>query len=213
MINNIDSYLKLNYKAVSAITENKVQVKNLNLTITDFVANGSFKSLKNNTEILNKPDYAFFIRNTDLKARNFLKYVSKDTYTFLKKSSLKGGEIIISNVGSVGSVYLCPVLSKPMTLGNNMILISNINREENFYLYYFFKSIEGQHLISSITGGSAQPKFNKTDFKKLVIPFPAKDKITKFNKIAFSLSQLLNGYENENRKLLLIKNQLLEKYF
>ena len=88
--------------------------------ISDFVSNGSFASLKQNVTLLDYPDYAYFIRNTDLKVGKFKVYVNKESYDFLSKSKLIGGEIIISNVGDVGSVFLCPKLEKPMTLGNNI---------------------------------------------------------------------------------------------
>ena len=71
------------------------KIDDLPLVITDYVANGSFASLKENVSILDTEDYAYFIRNTDLKSRIFEKYVDKHSYDFLKKSSLYGNEIKI----------------------------------------------------------------------------------------------------------------------
>ncbi|WP_300107178.1 restriction endonuclease subunit S [uncultured Alistipes sp.] len=71
------------------------------MIITDFVANGSFASLKDNVTILQEEDYAYFIRNVDLKDKKFETYVNKHAYEFLSKSALFGNEIIISNVGDV----------------------------------------------------------------------------------------------------------------
>ena len=117
----------------------------LDIIVSDFVANGSFADLKKNVQILEEPSYAYFIRNTDLKAYSFQKYVDKSTYDFLSKSSLYGNEVLISNVGDVGSVFLCPKLDKKMTLGNNMIYINSIGESYyNFYLYFLFLSEEGQ---------------------------------------------------------------------
>lgn len=90
ILEKIDSLLKQKYNVLVSNKElNKVQIKSLPLTITDFVANGSFKNLKDNTEILDAEDYSYFIRNTDLKEGVFNKYVSKETYNFLKKIFIK----------------------------------------------------------------------------------------------------------------------------
>lgn len=147
------------------------KVGQLPMIVTDYVANGSFASLKENVNLYQEPNFAYFIRNTDLKADSFGVYVDKHSYEFLSKSTLFGGEIIISNVGDVGSVHLCPVLDRPMTLGNNIIMLRP-NEELRYYLYIWFKYAQGQSLIQGIKGGSAQPKFNKTDFKSLPIAIP-----------------------------------------
>lgn len=144
----------------------------LPLVVTDYVANGSFASLKANVTLYQEPNYAYFIRNTDLKSGTFEVFVDEHSYNFLSKSTLYGGEIIISNVGDVGSVFLCPKLDKPMTLGNNIIMLRPEQENLRYYLYIWFKWLYGQSLIQGIKGGSAQPKFNKTDFKNLPIFLP-----------------------------------------
>src|SRR5699024_119154 len=95
------------------------KIKNADVEITDYVANGSFKSLKDNVNLLDENSFALYIRNTDLKQsfKNDLKFVDKPSYEFLKKTKLKGYEVIISNVADVGRVYLLPDIDKPMTLG------------------------------------------------------------------------------------------------
>ena len=107
-----------------------------------------------------------------MKSGKFEVYVDRHSYEFLSKSTLYGGEIIISNVGDVGSVHLCPYLDKPMTLGNNIIMLKPNKQYYSYYLYILFKWAYGNDLIMSIKGGSAQPKFNKTDFKSLKIIAP-----------------------------------------
>ncbi len=57
-------------------------------------------------------------------------------YEFLKKSKLFGGEVIISNVGAnSGTVFRCPNLSTPMTLGPNSIVLKS---DYNCFFYTFF---------------------------------------------------------------------------
>lgn len=218
--NNLDNTLNSIFKEqfinkFSPENENLIirKIGDLPLIITDYVANGSFASLKENVSILDEEDYAYFIRNTDLKSQNFEKYVNKHSYDFLKKSSLFGNEVIISNVGDVGSVFLCPFLDKPMTLGNNMILVktkeNNVNL--NFYLFLLFNSEFGQYLLSTVTSGSVQLKFNKTEFKSLELYIPNEEILIEFNDLIEPIFEYKTKISDEIKKLTNIRDYLLPR--
>lgn len=181
------------------------------MIITDFVANGSFASLKDNVTILQEEDYAYFIRNVDLKDKKFETYVNKHAYEFLSKSALFGNEIIISNVGDVGSVFLCPKLDRPMTLGNNIIMLRPKESQMLYYLYIWFKWFQGQSLIQGIKSGSAQPKFNKTDFKNLPIILPPRTTLRAFHSIIEPFFNKINFLTHENQTLSALRDTLLPK--
>lgn len=183
----------------------------LPIVITDYVANGSFASLKANVTLYQEPNYAYFIRNTDLKSGLFEVFVDKHSYRFLSKSTLYGREIIISNVGDVGSVFLCPILNKPMTLGNNIIMLRSEQDNLKYYLYIWFKWLYGQSLIQGIKGGSAQPKFNKTDFKNLPIFLPHNDLLEQFHQTVKPMFDLIEKNNEENQALTVIRDTLLPK--
>ena len=183
----------------------------LPLVVTDYVANGSFASLKANVTLYQEPNYAYFIRNTDLKSGSFEVFVDEHSYSFLSKSTLYGGEIIISNVGDVGSVFLCPKLNKPMTLGNNIIMLRPEQDNLKYYLYVWFKWLYGQSLIQGIKGGSAQPKFNKTDFKNLPIFLPPDDLLEQFHQTVKPMFELIEKNNEENQTLTVTRDTLLPK--
>ena len=183
----------------------------LPMVVTDYVANGSFASLKANVKLYQEDNYAYFIRNTDLKSGTFEVFVDKTSYDFLSKSTLYGGEIIISNVGDVGSVFLCPKLSKPMTLGNNIIMIRPEQKNLQYYLFIWFKWLYGQSLIQGIKGGSAQPKFNKTDFRNLLIYLPNDNLLEKFHQTVEPMFELIDENNSENQSLVAIRDSLLPK--
>ena len=188
-----------------------VAIKDLSVYITDYVANGSFASLRENVRLYDKPNYAHFIRNTDLKTESYKMYVDKHSYEFLSKSVLEGGEIIISNVGDVGSVFLCPKLEKPMTLGNNIILLRPKKDYLTFYLYMLFKGGIGQHLIDGVTGGSAQRKFNKTDFKSIKLMMPPVNILIKFDRIIKPIFSKIEENRDEISRLTSLRDTLLPK--
>ena len=185
------------------------RVGDLPLFIADYVANGSFASLKENVKLYESEQYAVFIRNTDLKAGVFPVFVDTHSYNFLSKTKLTGGEIIISNVGDVGSVHFCPVLDRPMTLGNNVIMIKADERRYYAFLYLCFKYFSGHHSIDGITGGSAMPKFNKTDFKGIKLIIPSPDIMSRFDAIASPMLREIEHNKRESEKLSVKRNTLL----
>ncbi|EHH1283196.1 restriction endonuclease subunit S [Vibrio parahaemolyticus] len=142
--------------------------------VTDYVANGSFASLKENVTYLNEPDFAVLIRLRDYTKgwEGPFKYVTKEAYEFLAKSAVNPGDIVIANVGDPGKSFVVPNLNQPMTLGPNSILLKSNSKNLNNFLKYFFQSNWFEELIAQITTGTAQKKFNKTGFRALYFPFP-----------------------------------------
>lgn len=61
-----------------------------------------------------------------------------------------------------------------MTLGPNSILLKPKQQMPCLreFAYYFYSSYLGQTILKSIVSGSAQPKFNKTDFRRTQILVP-----------------------------------------
>lgn len=188
-----------------------VKVGSIPMLVTDYVANGSFASLRENVTLFQKPNYAYFIRNTDLKAGSFGVFVDRHSYDFLSKSALFGGEVIISNVGDVGSVFLCPKLDGPMTLGNNIIMLRPDDDNLRYYLYIWFKHFQGQSIIQGIKGGSAQPKFNKTDFKNTAMLLPPISLLKQYHDMVSPMFDLLYNNQAENKRLADLRDALLSR--
>lgn len=188
----------------------KHRIGDLDLTVSDHVANGSFAALKENVELVEYPDYALFLRNIDLKndLNGERRYVTKSSYNFLKKSRLTGHEVIISNVADVGSVHRVPKLDIPMVAGNNVVFLQSQNGSLTDYLFVYFNSRLGQHDIASITSGSAQQKFNKTDFRNLEIPVLSNEIIE--NEIT-PLLHFLDNSKSEITSLMKTRDALLPK--
>lgn len=182
------------------------------VNIVDYVANGSFSDLKDNVTLLSKQDYAIYVRTTDYNSgfSKDLRYVSKSSYDFLSKSVLIGGEVIISNVGDVGTVFRSPVwLNMPMTLGSNAIALKNYDLSN--FLYLYFSSYKGQGSISSIVTGSAQLKFNKTNFRNIDIIIPNNKLLLHFERFMNSLFYKIDCNLGENKSLVKIRDELLPK--
>lgn len=149
-----------------------IRLGNYALKITDYVASGSFASLKKNVLITNETNYALMVKTADF-SNGFTKnltFTDKHGYEFLKNSNLFGGELILSNIGSIGKVFIVPYLRKPMTLASNSIMIKMTDESLIKYLYYYFLSSLGQRTLMSISSGTSMKKFNKTQLKNILIP-------------------------------------------
>ena len=156
------------------------RVQDIASYITDYVANGSFATLKAHTKTFKEPNYALFVRTMDLSA-NFqgeCSYIDKASYDFLEKSKLYGGELILPNIGgSIGKAFLMPDMNMPMSLAPNSIMIKFEHQVMNKYFAYVIQSPYGIHFLADTKGGTATPKFSKTDLRNMVVPVPPLNEI------------------------------------
>ena len=177
--------------------------------ITDYVANGSFASLRENVEYLDEEDYAILVRLID-NSNNFngpFVYINEDSYNFLSKTKLKEGDIVLANIGAtLGTIFKVPNLSKPMSLGPNVLLIRFKNNINGDYFLNLIDSKIGKCFIDSITTQTTQPKFNKTELRKLRILHPPlneqKQINNEINKINHTIKTTINKIKEQ---ILLLK--------
>ena len=66
-------------------------------------------------------------------------------------------------------------------------------------------------MIDSITGGSAQPKFNKTDFRNLKVVIPSEIFISNYMKTLSSIEDCILLNDKQNSELIKIRDALLPK--
>lgn len=177
-------------------------IKEITEVVTDYVANGSFASLTQNVTYRDVEDVAVLIRLVDYNNDFHGKFVFIDehAYEFLSKSKLYGNEIIISNVGSnVGTVFRCPKLQYKMSLAPNSIMVK-FKENDDFY-FHWLRGYNGQQMLKSIVTGSAQPKFNKTNFKEMLAPVPPIDEQNKIALILNSIDEKINLNKKINNNL------------
>ena len=142
--------------------------------LTDFTANGSFASLAKNVVYMDN-GYARLIRLTDLRhdLKNDGLYVDQNAYNFLSKTKIRGGEILIANVGAyTGLVKLVPQINFKATLGPNMFLAIFKDKLLSSFINYQLSSIccFEQFRVQMTT--TAQPKLNKDNFRSISIAIP-----------------------------------------
>ena len=152
------------------------RIKDILNVLTDYTANGSFADLAKNVEYLDYESYARLVRLTDL--RSFLQnydavYVDKNSYDYLSKSKLFGGEILVANVGAYAGLFCeMPKLNINATLGPNMFLITTNQKMLQHFLFYLGNSDIIYKQLSAKMASAAQPKLNKQDIKTTYLLIP-----------------------------------------
>lgn len=184
---------------------NVIKLGQLLATLTDYHANGAYKALKENVELLDTPDYALMIRTTNFENDDFtdsVKYISKSAYDFLSKSKVYPTDIIMNKIANAGSVYLMPDLSRPVSLAMNLFLLRVDNNKANpIYVYIFLKINESY--VKQFANGSVTKTITKDAVRNLDIVLPPR---TEQDKIARSY-QIISNKINNNNKI----NQTLEQ--
>lgn len=183
-------------------------------TITDYVANGSFESLRKNVNSSDINGFAYLVRLQDA-SNNWQGpwlYTDQHGYEFLKKSRLQPDDIIMANVGSVGKFFLVPKLDKPMTLAPNAVLIKSSENDQGF-LYQMMLTPEMQHKIFEKTTPGVQSKINKTDFKMVETRLPNIEEQEKIGQFFKRLDYTITLHQRKYDKLKKLKSAYLTEMF
>lgn len=188
--------------------------QNISLFTTDYVANGSFKTLREHTHKYKEKNYALFVRTMDLSAnfKSNLTYIDKDSYDFLSKSKLFGGELILPNIGgSIGKAFLMPNLNMPMSLAPNSIMVKFTEQVMNKYFSYFIQSPMGKSLLLNNKGGTATPKFSKTELRNMVLKLPPLEEQKRIVAKIEKLMPLVDEYAESYNRLQKVDNEFEDK--
>ncbi len=177
--------------------------------LTDYHSNGSYKSLKENVELLDERDYAVMVRITNLSngKKDDFKYITKQAYEFLDKSKLMKDDIVMSKISDAGSVYLVPDFNMPMSLAMNLFLIRTT--EENKFYYYYLKYKE--EYVKSFSSGTATTTITKEDVKNILVPVMDKREQKKIAEILFDIDNQIDEYRNKKTKLEELKKGLMQQ--
>ena len=184
--------------------------------LTDYHANGSYKILKDNVELLDFKEYALMIRTTDLENNNFIqgvKYINEKAYNFLKKTKIFGGELIINKIGSAGNVYLMPYLNIPVSLGMNQFMIRLKKDYSNIFYYKLLTTEYYTNVIKSNVQGAVTKTITKEAIKNIDIIIPPIElqnkfavRIEKIEKLKFEIEKSIEIAQN-------LYDSLISKYF
>lgn len=184
--------------------------------LTDYHANGSYKKLKENVELLDEENYAIMIRTTNFEQGNFdksgFKYITKKAYDFLGKTRVKYKDILMNKIANAGSVYLMPDLNKPVSLAMNLFLLRfNEEKVDQTYAFYFLKNYE-QYVKTRATG-SVTKTITKENVRNLEIAYPTLNEQKAIVSTLLSFDEKIQNNKKINEKLEELAQSIFKQWF
>jgi len=184
--------------------------------LTDYHANGSYKTLVKNVTLFDEPNFAYMVRTTDLEKKNYtesVKYIDQHAYEHLSKSKVFGGEIIMNKIGSAGAVYLMPNLNKPVSLAMNQFMIRCNELSTNEFMYYQLKTDAGAREIAKRVQGAVTKTITKDAVRDVSVIVPPIELQNKFIEIVGKIKKLKIGINDSYELTRSEFNSLSQKAF
>lgn len=144
--------------------------------LTDFEANGSFADVAKNVRVYDLEKFAWYVRATDLEngsSTSGVKYVDSESYNFLKKTSLYGGEVLVTKRGEIGKVYLFKKKTAHATLAPNLYLLKLNEKALPEYIFLYFKHGNGNRALKINDASTTLGALYKNDVKAISLPLPS----------------------------------------
>lgn len=139
-----------------------------------------------------------YIRVTDMGTRTIpiekLQYVPNDVFPKISRYIVNTNDLILSIVGTVGSISIIDKKLDNASLTENCVKITNMKNIDSEYLYYYLISDIGQFEIVKGIVGSTQPKLPIYNINNLDIILPSS--IQEQKSIASILSAIDDKIEN-----------------
>ena len=182
----------------------------------DIGSNGANQVVVDHLDMKDEEDYALMVRFLNFTKNDFaddVKYISKESYEFFKKSQIFGGELIICKIGSAGQNYVMPYLNRPVSLGLNQIMVRINGKTLMPYLYRYINSDYGKQLINGCINGAVTKSITKTELKKIPIVIPPIELQTQFAAFVEQTDKSKFEIQESLEKLETLKKSLMQKYF
>ena len=129
-----------------------------------------------------------------------LRYISFEKFAELRRSEVRGGDILVAKIGSCGKTGIYPPKMPSAIIPANLLKITVRDSVNQMYVFYYLNSNGFKNLLSEITTATAQPAFAVTKFRKLPIPLPNRNEQDSIvSKIEELFSQLDAGVAGQKR--------------
>jgi len=101
-----------------------------------------------------------------------VRYISKEKFESLKRSQVVGGDILVAKIGSIGKTGIYPVSRPTAMIPANLLKFTVDPNVVKKYVFHFLNCGEFQKTLKGISSATAQPAFNITKFRDLLIRIP-----------------------------------------
>lgn len=126
-----------------------------------------------------------------------------------KRSGLKTGDILFSNIGTIGNV--CLVNYDREFSVKNMIIFKLESINQSMYLFYLLNSDSIQFLFTAQTNGASQQFLGLDFMRRFKILLPSEEIIKLFGEKEVLIIQQINIFQQQNQNLAKQRNLLLPR--
>lgn len=155
------------------------------------------------------------ISNNDLyPVYENIRYVSQETYNNWFRSHPEPGDILLTLKGNQnGAVCLVPD-PVDFVIAQDMVALRTDDKiVDPLFLFAALRSSVAQHQIKSLDVSGVIPHFKKSDFDKLMLPYPDSYTQKEIGKIYFNLCRKIDLLRRQVRTLEQIAQTLFNRWF
>lgn len=159
-----------------------------------------------------------YIRITDFDGFKInldnIQYVEDDVQASIARYTVNSGDIILSNVGTLGlSAIVPPELDNANLTENCVKILLNHDEVDNKFLYYQLINPDMQDLIIGLDVGSTQPKLPMYNIKNMDISLPPLEEQKAIAEVLSSLDDKIDLLNRQNKTLEGLAQTLFRQWF
>lgn len=160
-----------------------------------------------------------YIRTTDISNHKIrveeILFVPEDVFPSIKNYIVDAADLIISIVGTIGSIAIIPTNLDKASLTENCAKIVNVDESKlnKQFLYYYLISEDGQADVESRNVGSTQPKLPLYNIAGIPIPLPPIEVQKVIASVLSSLDDKIDLLHRQNTTLERMAETLFRQWF
>lgn len=175
------------------------------------------KRLPNGHSLVNKTTKHPYIRVRDIANGQIkkvgLEYLLPETQQKIARYIVNEGDVIISNVGTIGEIAWVDNELDGANLTENCAKMTNFKNVDSQYMKYFLRSHYGQAEIQKMTVGTTQPKLALFRIKDIQFPKPPLPQQQKIASILGALDDKIELNNQMNQTLETMAKALFKSWF
>ena len=142
-----------------------------------------------------------------------LHYVAKSVEKKYLRTRLRGGELLLSLVGSLGRVYQVPDSMRGLNVVRALAVLPVLGEFSPKWVEYWLKSPLAQHLLKQIATTSVQATINLKEAREIKVPFPIKKERDSIASILSAIDDKIELNLQTNKTLEDMAMALYKHYF
>jgi type I restriction enzyme, S subunit len=152
------------------------------------------------------------IRNSRIISDDIMK-IDKEIEAKYKRTRLKGGELLLTVVGSVGEAVIVPGEFKGWNVAR-AVSVSRVSDEyDKNFIRYCFSTEQIKYQMYSHTNDTVQPTLNLSSLKEIIFPIPPLPEQQAIAEVLNSLDDKIDLLHRQNKTLEALAETLFRQWF